>query len=330
MEQQDPQDLVIIQPENDFPHRYFRFITKFEEKHNILSSFQLMDFMSILNNLYYNSNYTSLVSESGKFEKSFVYHNNILTRDIFLQDFVKNKILRSPLLFTADRDAALIKDTFISLITRSFDYMHNLSKKNNPNFELGLPKYSISIFGLHYCEWKITQKINVILNIISGADGNITINKPNPGEHNSSRVTKNFLFQYIVAAILPTLNLLIDKANKNTDQEMIEFLGDEEFARLKADFYDDRHPPENDFNPVILIDLGANKPKDVHLRTELNSFVNAYVFNTVFGNETNKKTLSRDAFRNFLLDSKEGGGFWMLYKEGIRSKFEFFLEHQNK
>jgi len=144
------------------------------------------------------------------------------------------------------------------------------------------------------------------------------------------RLTMNFLFQYIVAAILPTLNLLVDKANKNTDDEMTELLSEQDFKRLKRDFYDDRKPPENEFNPVILIELGSVKPKDVHLRSELNSFVKTYVYNNIFGNETTKKTLSKNDFRNFLLDNKEGGGFWMLFKEGIRSKFEFFLEHQSK
>jgi len=344
-EREDLVDLIAFHPEIEFPLKYFSVCNNFEEKVNLLKVFPLLDFMVILNNLNYgvvneilHPKLNDLTEEEREEEinmivikmKNFVYHKNIVTRENFIEDMIMNKIINS-YVYSDLRDNYK-KDELKVFMVKLFDFMHRFCKKRNPEYDLGLTKYTASIFGLHFCESRISQKINVILNIICGPDGKITIQKPEEGEYNSFKITRNFILQYILFAILPTLNILMEKqAKTNDEKKMEELVGKKEFVILKEKFSDFRKEPDYEFEPHVKVVFGTNEGKDFNIRQELTNFINVYVFNLIFGKENIKKALSREQFRNFLLDRTDQGGFWLLFKQGIRNKFEMFLrEHQNK
>ncbi len=358
-EQPDPLDFIVLNIEKDFPLKYFGVCTVFENKYNLLSEIQLLDFVNILNNLmnnnilrenYYSQrsnaniaqNYNSPNTNGVLLNKiKFTAMENILTSEDFTIELLQRKIITSPVYRSiTDNDSSDKNDTFTAFMSKSYDYIHSLIKKTQKKCELGLPKYAISVFGLHYCQSKISQKINIILNIISGPDGKITIENPAKDNNmkeglnkvkipNSAKVAKNFLFMYVVSAILPTLYYLMEKLAKFSVEKMEKLVGEKGNDILKKRFTDNRLA-DNEFNPLISIDFGTDSKNLIVIRSELNNFVTTSVFNTIFGGVNNKKSLTKKEFKDILLDKQEGGGFWLLSKEGIRNKFEYYLEHQNK
>ena len=262
---------------------------------------------------------------SQNFELNFLNKNSFLKESLTLtefENFIEKNLIKNPQLknyIFSDEIRLFIFQKFIKEIFVKFQKF--LFHSNEATFQK-VPIYIISSIGFNYCECRISQKINALISLFKNK--NDIINQKNP-------IIKNFLNCYFINAIeVHAFNLLnlIERNQFVKENNLIEILNLKNFIYLKENFTIRYNLTDDDclfFN---------NKEGIFDIKEELNitNLIEMFLKNTLknlFGTN-GKKEFTVEEFKNFLIDESEFGGFWILFNESIRRKFELFLQDQTK
>ena len=253
------------------------FLHKFEQKFNILQHIQLTDFMNALNNLKFEDNANSRINRILKFQ------NFMLCKDEWMK-FAEYKILNFPTMPSLPGNTR-------SLLLGYFDDLFDHLLKNynyfNEASDLVVPKAIFVAYGFNHCTLKISQKINIFINMFVNFENEIEFN--------------NNIYVFLYCVILLAFDIPIIYLLKYAMPENIH----EDYG-------------VNSTNDYMFL-------QDVDLREKYfrEYFVSEIKF--IFGEGETKK-YKKEEFKAFLTDVSDKGGYWLLDNNLIRSRIEKYLK----
>lgn len=289
-------DLIHIN-EKDYENTIFGFCREYELKTNILKNIQMVDFINMLNNFEFKTQYKKI--------SKFTYDNEFEDNDYTI--FVQNKILENPLMPKIDDYSKNNFKKFLNFIYENIKEFHGVYEKYDL-YGLSVPKYLISTIGFNFCNYRLSQKVNVLINILCNEKGFIS---------KSNHKVIKFLACYIRNAIILPMKFLLFE---------IEYLNDEVNTWVTRDNY--IHLTENfEKTDDALLYKRSKDAVPLNITESAQVFFSEVLVGIFSGN---KKELTKDEFKSFLLDQGETGGFWLLFNEGIRKKFEVYIKKGNE
>jgi hypothetical protein len=269
--------------------------------------------------------YSNRENKDNKSEINFFHKKTFLKKSLTLtefENFFEKNLIKNPLIknyIFSDEIRLYIFQKFLKEIFLKFQKF--LFQNNENNYHI-VPKYIISSIGFNFCECTISQKINNLISLFKNKNNLITQKNPK---------IKNFLNCYFINAIeVHTFNLLnlIERNQFVKEKNFIEILKHKNFIFLKENFLLKYN--SSDYDCLYF----TNKEGIFNIKEELNitNLIEVFLKKTLmnlFGTN-GKKKFTIDEFKNFLIDESEFGGFWILFNESIRRKFELFLQDQTK
>ena len=254
-----------------------KYLNDFQNKFNILRHFQLVDFINLLN--YFRPD-----SEGQNSAYTMKFKDAMINKDDWMR-FIDTKIVKSPLIPEIDSVAQGLQSQFYDDV---FDCLLRIYKTLFGTEHNFIPKLIIISFVFNYCGMKVSQKIDIFLNLFCDSEGNITIS-------NSDIYT--FLFSLITFAFaFPT-----------------EYL---------TKFNDvDNNKKYYGLNSVA--DLTPFKEREI--REEITLKFLGREIKKMFG-EDESKSYDRQDFKKFVMDTTSTGGIWIIDNAILRQRIEEGLE----
>lgn len=249
------------------------FLKNMDEKFNALKFICLPDFMSILNNIQINEPLNKGINRVLKFS------NYLISKDIWIQ-LMKSKVLSLP-------SIPRIEESLSNVLLQYYDdVFDSLLRYYNFFFEVQLlvvPKVMITSFAFNYCNGKISQKVEIFLNLFMTQDNNIELT--------------SYLYAFLYCIMHFAFDFPLKFINLYSDPKHVK-----EYFNIAS---------TKDFEYLFDEDRRENFIREFFLRES----------KKIFG-QNNDKKFTKDEFKNFLLDTSEKGGFWLLDNNLIRSRIE--------
>lgn len=287
--------------ERNYSNKILSFSKEFETNINHMKHFQLVDFINILNN--FNFNFTAST-------KKFLDESEIEDNDFLM--FFNNKITNSALMPNLDE---IHQSSFQKFILFIYDNIKEV-QASHENFEnvknLPIPKYLITTIGFNYCNYKLSQKVNIFTNLLCNEEGMVTKNNPN---------LQKILECYIKNAVIIPVKFLLNEIEIENKDVVDYWLSRRNLYNIKT--YFSNLSPEGE--RIALTYKIENKTIDIDKTFSL--FFKDLI--TKIFDSAEKKEYTKQEFKHFLSDEKKGGGLWLLFNEGIRNEFEIFIENQD-
>lgn len=321
---------------NKFQNKISTFYKVFEDHINLLSSMTLQNFLILLNNFQIKlSRETQEIDEpheAFKNNKSKGDYLNSKEKMINLEEemnesnfkiFVNKKIVNNPLLKSqnfADEKILFVFQKYLSIIFADFQQFLYKNKRIENLNNIEVPKYLIATIGFNLCKVQRGQKINILFNILANEEQIVKSNFRN----------NSFIASYLKNAAYLGINYLLDEIDKNKfvkNEDLSTLLGGSSQYKKLTETFAFKNPKEDDFSIIYKFkNKNLNKIQEVEIGQIFEFFVSD-VLKMIFGSNR-KRELTKDQFKAFLCNEGEGGGFWLLFNEGVRKRFEIFLEHQ--
>jgi len=363
--QEEKIDLIKIK-EEDFKNKILSFTKSFENILQPLSNMQLENFLILVNNYKRKKNEliksesinNNDVSEKENLEKNVYrkthnpqisnitksfknmliqandpnnkkneinsnFYKNVIDEGDF-STFIKSKIITNPL---SEKDISdkntndnylfekYLKECFYSFQQYLFKNKDKITLTNDFS---EVPIFLISSLGFNYCKSQRSKKILLLFNMLSNGEGVITQANPN---------VEAFLYCYLRNCVFSPMFFLLMELEKNRNsfkKEILQFIDEDDFGILERNFYIKNFKSEK---PSLIFKDIKNEKEEIDIRVIFDAYCKD-VLKLIFGS-AGKKELRKQQFIKFLSDEEEGGGLWLLFNEGIRKRFEKFLENQS-
>lgn len=325
--------------ESKYSNEIFPFCKILEETTNLFKYIPLQSFLYNLNSFSYEEENSDKIhfKEIKKSLKSYKseekkinsarYKNNSMLNDtlseIEFQIFLEKNLLKNSIgknhIFSDEINLYIFQKLLKEIFLKFQKFLFKKKEKNYKN----IPKFIISSIGFNFCECAISQKINALTQLLQDDKGLIT-------QKNSN--VNSFLYCYFINVIeVPALNLLnlIEKNQFVKENNFIEILGSRNFNFLKENFLIKNN--QNDEDCLFFTnkaEIFTSFTEEINVTDIFDQFMKT-VLKSLFGSN-GKKEMSADDLKDFLIDDSEFGGFWILFNESIRRKFEVFLDAQTK
>lgn len=329
----DPIDTLEVNMDK-YENLVLSFCKEFEKNINLLSTMTLQNFLILLNNFNCKNDQTELVMQNFSIKKNkskgvdINFKEKMATLEKVLDEsdfktFMNKKIINNPLLNSEneiEEKHSFIFQKFLSTIFWNFQqYLFKFKRNDDFNY-LQVPKYMVATIGFNFCKVQRSQKVLALFNIMANEEKIVKSNYRNNA----------FLASYLKNAAISGVNFLLEETEIHKEaknEDINKLLGGSANHKKLTDNFAIKNAKEENLSIIYkFTNKKNNKPSEIEIGQIFDFFV-LDSLKLIFGSAC-KRELTKEKFEAFFRHEGEGGGFWMLFNEGIRKRFELFIEHQ--
>ena len=253
-----------------------QYLNDFQDKFNILKYIQLVDFINLLNTFRFDEP-EETSSHSVKFTDS------LLNKDGWIK-FINYRILESPIIPNIDSVGMNLQKQFFDDV---FDRLLMSYRFFFQTENYYIPKIMVISFAFNYCGRKISQNVDIFLNLFCNPEGKIEFT--------------NDVYAFLYCLITFAFDFPTEFLTKFTSPE------------YNKNYFNVKSSSEWElFSKVDERDSICKQFFQLETRK-------------IFG-EDEKKSYTRDEFKLLLLDTSENGGTWIIDNGLLRTRMEAGLQ----